>query len=45
MRISRKGVLTAFVVYFKLHLDDDEANDYSSGPADRSHTTVGPQAK
>ena len=30
---QRAGILNAFVLYFKLHCDDDPANDFSSGCA------------
>jgi len=30
--ITKSGVLNAFLIYFRLHLDEDPANTFSSGP-------------
>ena len=32
MQVTRSGVLNAFLIYFRLHCDEDDANTYSSGP-------------
>jgi len=35
LRISSSGTLTAFLVYFHLHLDHEPENDFSSGPENK----------
>ena len=32
LQIQRSGTLNAFLIYFRLHCDEDDANTYSSGP-------------